>query len=84
QLGLGNTTNIATPQQIGSDHDWVQIECGTVNSAAIKANGTLWMWVNNLYGQCGIGTTTDVLIPTQVGSANTWKTISLGGLHALG
>ena len=36
-------------------------------SLALKRNGTLWAWGNNLEGQLGLGDRVNRLIPTEVG-----------------
>ena len=45
------------PVQIGSDSDWAQAAAGEVHSLAAKADGTLWTWGANFFGQLGTGTT---------------------------
>ncbi len=43
-----------------------QVSVTGANSAAIKADGTLWTWGYNEYGQIGDGTTADRHEPTKV------------------
>jgi hypothetical protein len=45
---------------------------GGDSSTALKADGTLWTWGQNNYGQLGLGNTTLYSSPKQVGAANTW------------
>lgn len=74
QLGLGNTTAQTTPQRIGSE-SWESVstaEGDAGHTLAIRADGTLWGWGHNTYGQVGDGTTTRRLSPVQIGSA-TWS-----------
>lgn len=70
ELGLGNTTNVSTPTQIGTDNNWVDISCGAYHSMALKSNNTFYTWGYNNKGQCGNGTTTNVLTPFSPGTAN--------------
>ena len=73
KLGNGTTTpNICSPIQIGSLTDWKQMNGGQWHSAAVKADGTLWTWGRNNYGQLGVGNTTDYSSPVQVGSLTDW------------
>ena len=46
--------------------DVVSVSCGSYFTAAIKADGTLWMWGQNDMGQLGDGTTYDRYTPVQV------------------
>lgn len=84
QLGDGTTSFTAnpTPVQIGSDSDWKTISTGGFFSTAIKANGTLWAWGDNYYGQVGNGSTNSQTSPLQIGT-DTWKSVFAGRNHAL-
>lgn len=73
-LGLGNTTQYFTPQQIPGT-TWAAIGATNESSSALKTDGSLWTWGYNGYGILGIGTTTSVSTPTKVGTENTWKNI---------
>ncbi|OGG61213.1 hypothetical protein A3C87_03645 [Candidatus Kaiserbacteria bacterium RIFCSPHIGHO2_02_FULL_49_34] len=57
-------------------------ESRTLSGAAI-AEGTLWMWGNNAFGQLGLGDQVHRSIPTQIGTATDWKQVSANGNHAL-
>jgi len=65
-LGDGSTTDRNAPTQIGTDADWISVASGGWNTAAIKADGTLWTWGDNSYGQLGDGTTTGRTVPTNI------------------
>lgn len=45
--------------------------------AAIKSDGSLWMWGRNTAGRVGDGTTIDKYSPVKIGT-DTWKSISSG------
>ncbi|WP_395736525.1 choice-of-anchor tandem repeat GloVer-containing protein [Prosthecobacter sp.] len=68
-----------------SGSPFVQLSSSKLNYATlgIKADGTLWGWGYNGYGQLGNGTTNTSYAPTQVGTATNWKYISVGGYHVL-
>lgn len=57
QQGNGGTSDNLTPTQLGTDTDWTFANGGTFGSSctAIKANGTLYTWGGNLFGQLGLG-----------------------------
>ena len=83
-LGLGNTTTYSSPMQVGSLTVWssVNISSGSNFSAAIKSDGTLWMWGNNPYGQLGLGNTTNYSSPKQVGALTNWSQIASSGPYS--
>ena len=69
----------SSPVQIGSATDWSTSGAGKIyidyNGAAIKTDGTLWMWGNNFRGTLGQNDTTYRSSPVQV-PGTTWKSIS--------
>ncbi|MBL0013565.1 MAG: hypothetical protein IPP30_07320 [Flavobacterium sp.] len=80
-FGTGNFSN--TPIQISSDTDWVKISTGGLRTFALKTNGTLWGWGENLYGHLGTGNVTPHYTPFQIGNATDWTDISTSGNHTL-
>lgn len=87
QLGIGNTDNLihSTPAQIGLGAKWVSVSCGDGYSMAIQANGTLWAWGDNSFGQLGNGTigSTPETLPVQVGSLDNWVDVECGANFTL-
>jgi alpha-tubulin suppressor-like RCC1 family protein len=80
-LGVGDVTQKQTPTRIGaSDLDWAVVTGGYAeNGAAIKCDGTLWLWGLNSSGQLGDNTTIDKSSPVQTSlGGNDWKSIDLG------
>ena len=55
------------------------VSCGGDHMAAIKTDGTLWMWGANYLGQLGIGTLTDSDVPVKV--MDNVAAVSCGGDH---
>ena len=55
-LGLGNVTAQTRLRRIGNETNWISISAGTAHNVAIKSDGTLWAWGENLSGQFGVGT----------------------------
>ena len=61
QLGHGTATTCSRSSPVsvvGGFTDWCQVSSGVVHVAAIRSNGTLWTWGNNLYGKLGHSTAT--------------------------
>jgi alpha-tubulin suppressor-like RCC1 family protein len=58
---------IATrPRRVGSLPDVVEIACGSYHSLAKSADGTVWTWGQNDYGQLGDGTWDNSAVPMPV------------------
>jgi alpha-tubulin suppressor-like RCC1 family protein len=77
QLGQNNSgavTNRSSPVQVGTETNWLKVNAGTVQSLAIKTDGTLWGWGQNGNGHLGLGDTITRSSPVQVGT-RTWKEI---------
>jgi len=79
-LGNNFTNWRSSPvQTVSGGTNWKQVSCGRHHTAAIKTDGTLWLWGRNNYGQLGNNSTTNVSSPIQTVSAGTnWKQVSNG------
>jgi alpha-tubulin suppressor-like RCC1 family protein len=80
QLGIGNNIQQESPmREITNAINWADINPGQSHVLAVKADGTLWAWGRNNFGQLGIGNTIDQNIPQQIGTDNDWVTTGCGG-----
>ena len=80
-LGDGTTSNRSSPvTTLGGGTNWKQVSGGNyAHMAAIKTDGTLWIWGSNTYGQLGDGTTSNRSSPvTTLGGGTNWKQVALG------
>lgn len=77
------TFNITSPvQTIAGGTNWKQVAGGYNISAAIKTDGTLWMWGANEVGQLGDNTTVNKSSPVQTISGGTnWKQVTAGRIN---
>jgi alpha-tubulin suppressor-like RCC1 family protein len=80
QLGISDTANRNTPvTTFAGGTNWKSVACGEVHTAAIKTDGTLWVWGRNSYGQLGININTTVNritpVTTFAGGTN-WKSVA--------
>lgn len=67
QIGNGtNGADVTTPVKVLGLTNVVKIAAGRFFSLAVKNDGSVWTWGQNLYGQLGDGTTTDRYTPVQV------------------
>lgn len=86
QLGQNDLVHRSSPTQVGTDVDWylVSATIGGFNMAAIKTNGTLWVWGNNDFGKLGQNdNNTSRSSPVQVGTGTNWKQVVAGIKHTL-
>ena len=83
QLGDNARTSRPSPvQTVSGGINWKQVACGTEHTAAIKTDGTLWMWGRNELGELGTNDRTTRSSPVQTVSGGTnWKQVACGSLH---
>jgi alpha-tubulin suppressor-like RCC1 family protein len=82
-LGDNTTTLRSSPvQTVAFGTNWKQVACGTYHTAAIKTDGTLWLWGVNGYGELGNNTITNRSSPLQtVAGGSNWKEVACGNYH---
>jgi alpha-tubulin suppressor-like RCC1 family protein len=83
-LGINDNNTRTTPvTTFAGGANWKQVSCGNQTTAAIKIDGTLWIWGYNFYGQLGDNTVTDKLTPiTTFLGGNNWKQVGCGSSHS--
>jgi alpha-tubulin suppressor-like RCC1 family protein len=89
QLGNGESGNgkyRASPVQIGTAKDWLEVAAGDSHSLARSGTATtqsLWSWGQNTVGQLGLGNLINKSIPTKITLTGIWKSIAAGGSFCL-
>jgi alpha-tubulin suppressor-like RCC1 family protein len=80
QLGDESINNKSSPvQTVAAGTTWKQVATSNSYTAAIKTDGTLWLWGYNSNGHLGDNTTDSKSSPVQtVAGGTNWKSISLG------
>ena len=82
---LGNNAGInqSSPvQTISGGTNWRTASAGMRHIAAIKTDGTLWIWGRGNFGILGNNAIIDISSPVQTISGGTnWQTVSAGGYH---
>jgi alpha-tubulin suppressor-like RCC1 family protein len=81
QLGDNNVITRSTPvTTFAGGNNWKQVSCGQYHTAAIKTDGSLWLWGRGTSGQLGNFATTNRSTPvTTFAGGNTWKQVSAQG-----
>jgi alpha-tubulin suppressor-like RCC1 family protein len=81
--GTNDTINRPTPvTTFAGGTNWKQVAVGTAHRAAIKTDGTLWVWGSNAFGQLGTNDTTQRNTPvTTFAGGTNWKQVSGGARH---
>ncbi len=84
-LGLGsNVRTQACLRRIGVETNWVNIAVGGSTTLALKSDGTIWAWGENIYGQLGDGTTVrERASPVGSVPGNDWKQVATAGPHSV-
>jgi alpha-tubulin suppressor-like RCC1 family protein len=79
-LGNSAITDRITPvTTFAGGTNWKQVSAGGFHTAAIKTDGTLWVWGSGSGGRLGNATITDTSTPVTTFSGGTnWKQVSAG------
>ena len=84
QLGINNaaTTSSTPVTTFAGGTNWKQVAGGDYHTAAIKTDGTLWIWGQNGSGQLGDNTIINRSTPvTTFAGGTNWKQVAGGGNH---
>jgi len=91
QLGDNTITNRSSPvQTVAFGTNWKQVSCGGTgsysNTAAVKSDGTLWCWGDNVNGQLGDNTAGNKRSsPVQtIAFGTNWMQVACGNLCTAG
>ncbi len=89
QLGQGGATSTqnVTLTQVGVSTNWKEVRAAARNAYALRADGTIWVWGDNLYAQLGQGfasSSQHLTTPIQIGSSSAWTSVSSGSGYFAG
>jgi alpha-tubulin suppressor-like RCC1 family protein len=84
---LGDNTNVSKSspvQTTAGGTDWTDVTCGNYHTAAIKVDGSLWLWGWDGYGQLGDNTNVSKSSPVQTVAGGTdWTDVTCGYSHTI-
>lgn len=77
--------NISSPVQVGLLTNWSEVVASKNSNAtaAIKTDGTLWVWGNGSTYGLGRGDNNSISSPIQLGTDTDWKTIDFRSNHLI-
>jgi len=80
QIGNNTSENISSPVQTTvQGNDWKYVSCGFNHTAAIKTDGSMWLWGNNSIGQLGINSIANYRYPVREATNKTnWIKVECG------
>ena len=88
ELGNGTFVTTNTPQPIQTNVTWQTVAAGgntfgRGQTVALRADGTLWTWGSNDFGQLGNGTLMNTNTPQPIQTNLTWQAVAVGGDHTV-
>ena len=85
QLGINSIVNKSSPvQTVCGGTNWSQVSAGRDHTAAIKTDGTLWLWGRGIDGQLGDNTVVNRSSPIQtVAGGTNWKVVACSNYETL-
>jgi alpha-tubulin suppressor-like RCC1 family protein len=83
RLGTNGGGSKSTPvTTFAGGTNWKSVSCGGYHTAAIKTDGTLWVWGAGNNGRLGTNNTDNKNVPvTTFAGGTTWKQVSCGFQH---
>ena len=86
-LGLGGITNQTKLRSLETDRHYRTLASSEHHNLAIRADGTLWGWGENIHGQVGDGSSgrgnAERETPVESAPGQDWKDVAAGGSHSL-
>lgn len=88
RLGVGNSfpgtepvspaMYVLSPRQVGTGNGWKQVSASDVQTAAVKEDGSLWVW-----GWISYGGLFNSGVPVRVGTDSDWDVVATSNWHTM-
>lgn len=73
QLGTGQASDASgNIHRVSDSNEWQTLAAGSFHTIALKADGSLWAWGDNQYGQIGNGSLSMQRTPVPIAAGQTW------------
>lgn len=80
QVGDGSTAgNRHVPIAVAPQAHWTDVSAGISHTCALRTNGSIWCWGDNLAGQLGDSTNEPSSTPLRAGSDAGWADVAASG-----
>jgi alpha-tubulin suppressor-like RCC1 family protein len=85
-IGASIATINAGPEPVAqsADTNWVAVAAGVSHTLALKADGSLWAWGDNIGGQLGFANPGTNPVPVQIGVGQSWRAVFASGYSSFG
>src|SRR5690606_15802606 len=82
QLGLGDqaAAQFRVAQRVGDQTDWIGVSAGQGHSCGLSADGALWCWGDNEFGNLGTGDREPRSVPVEIAAGN-YVEVSVDTFH---
>ncbi|HEY0101807.1 MAG TPA: S8 family serine peptidase, partial [Pyrinomonadaceae bacterium] len=77
------TFSVGAPVQVAGINDVSSVSAGERHALALKRDGTVWAWGDNVDGNLGSGNISSTPTPRQVGGLSNVKEINAGSAHSV-
>lgn len=79
ELGQGDGADmqIRAPARVGTANDWIDVDTGQDTTCGVRADGSLYCWGVNNFGQVGLPTSAPITSPRRVGSDTDWASVAV-------
>ncbi len=74
QLAQGDSApvQLRAPTRVGTSSDWIDVDVGQDTTCGLRADGSMWCWGANNFGQAGAPPSSHLATPLRVGADADW------------
>lgn len=79
--GPGAEVQLRTPTRVGTESDWIAVDVGQATTCGLRADGSMWCFGDNGFGQVGTAPSSGVTTPRRVGADTGWVEVKTDTFH---